>query len=139
MRISSDHSADYLTIDRAEPSDGDLLVIVEVRCRGFAGRIDTWIARPAWLEFCDQLTRLEQRRQGQASVESMSPNELRLTVQSTDRAGHMAVEGCLGYRGVHGEVRLSFSPMPFDSSTLLALVREARAIGHDSTFTAGDE
>ena len=127
MRISCD-SDYYLSIERAEPSDDDLLVIVEVRCSGFNGRIDTWISRETWIEFCNQLRVLAERRQGEATIESISPNELRLTVRSIDRAGHMAIEGLLGYRGVHGETLLTFSPMSFDPSTLPTLLAEARAI-----------
>jgi hypothetical protein len=127
MRISSD-SGDYLAIDRAEPSDESILVVVDVRCRGFTGRIDTWIMRREWLDFCDQLRVLEERRQGTASVESVSPKELRVTARSTDRAGHMAIEGFVGYRGAHGEALLSFSPISFDPSTLPGLLEEARAI-----------
>ena len=63
-----------------------------------------------------------------AVVESISPQEFRLTVRSTDSAGHMAIDGFLGYRGVHGETLLTFSPMSFDPSTLPSLVAEAQAI-----------
>jgi hypothetical protein len=129
MRVPSDADpGDYLSIDRVEPRDGDLLIVVELRCRGFTGRIDTWILREAWLAFCEQLERLEEVRRGEASVESMSPRELRLAVRATDAAGHMAVEGVLGYRGVHGEMLLSFSAMPFDPSILPRLVHEAREV-----------
>ena len=40
----------------------------------------------------------------------------------------MAIEGLLGYRGKYGETLLFFSPMPFDPSSLPALLGEARAI-----------
>lgn len=127
MRISCD-SGHFLSIERVESSHDDLLVAVEVRCPGFTGRIDTWILREAWLDFCGQLGVLESRRQGSAVVESMSPQEFRLTVRSTDSSGHMAMDGFLGYRGVHGETLLTFSPMSFDPSSLPTLVSEARAI-----------
>jgi hypothetical protein len=127
MRIPCD-SDFYLSIERALPSDDDVCVVVEVRCPGFTGRIDTWILRDAWIAFCNQLEALEGRRRGEAVVESISPNEFRLTVRSTDSAGHMAIEGLLGYRGVKGETLLTFSPMSFDPSTLPALLAEARAI-----------
>jgi hypothetical protein len=127
MRISCDLN-DYISIERAEPSDDDVLVVVEVRCRGFVGRIDTWILRDVWIDFCRQLSTLEERRQGEATIESISPKELRVTFRSTDRAGHMAVDGHVGYRGARGEALLSFSPMPFEPSMLPSLVREARAI-----------
>jgi hypothetical protein len=127
MRVSSE-SGDYLSIDRADPSGADILVVVDVRTRGFTGRIDTWILRRAWLHFCDELSLLEGRREGAATVESISPKELRLIFRATDRAGHMAVEGFIGYRGTLGEVLLSFSPIPFDPTTLPTIFREAREI-----------
>jgi hypothetical protein len=127
MRVLSD-SGDYVSVEAADSSGDDILAIVDVRTRGFTGRIDTWILRAAWVAFCEQLSRLEADRQGVATVESMSPQELRLTIRSIDRAGHMAIEGVVGYRGTFGEVLLSFSPMEFDPSILPQLLREARAI-----------
>jgi hypothetical protein len=130
MRVPSEasDSSDYVSIERAEPSGDDILVVVDLRTRGFTGRIDTWILRAAWLAFCEQLSLLESRRHGEATVESASPKELQLTIRSFDRAGHMAIEGVVGYRGTHGEVLLSFSPMAFDPSILPVLLREAREI-----------
>jgi hypothetical protein len=127
MRISCD-SDYFLAIERAEPSGGDILVVVDVRCPGFTGHIDTWILREAWIAFCQRLAALDEGRRGEAVVEGISPQEFRLVVRSTDSAGHMAIEGLLGYRGVHGRTLLTFSPMAFDPSTLPVLVQEARAI-----------
>ena len=127
MRIPFE-SGDHLSINRADPSVEDLLVVVDVRTRGFTGHIDTWILRAAWLDFCERLELLEAHRQGDAIVESISPGELRLTFRSTDRAGHMAVEGSIGHRGTLGEVLLTFSPVPFDPSALPGLLRDAREI-----------
>jgi hypothetical protein len=129
MRIVSD-SGDSISIERASESGAadDILVLVDIRCRGFTGRIDTWLLRQAWVCFCDQLERLEQSRQGEATVESISPQELRLVVRSIDHAGHMGAEGLVGYRGFMGETLLSFSVMQFDPSSLPNLVREARDV-----------
>ncbi|AYM95635.1 hypothetical protein CLU86_2461 [Acidovorax sp. 62] len=125
IRCESDF---YVSIESAEPSNEDVLVIVKARCPGFHGEIDTWIARDAWVGFCNQLAVLNEHRQGQATVESISPKELHLIVRSIDRLGHMGVEGELGYRGVHGETHLRFSTMAFDPSTLPQLLTEAREI-----------
>jgi hypothetical protein len=127
LRISSD-SGDYISVDRIDPIEEDIRVAVEVRSRGFTGRIDTWILRQAWIDFCAGLGLLEERRQGEATVESISPKELALTVRATDRAGHMAIEGSIGYRGTRGQTLLSFSAMSFDPSTLPALLRDARTL-----------
>jgi hypothetical protein len=127
LRICSD-SGNYVSIDRIDPSEEDIRIAVEVRSRGFTGRIDTWIMRQACIDFCERLSVLEHRRHGEATVESISPKELRLSVRSVDRAGHMAIEGSIGYRGTKGETLLSFSAMSFDPSALPALLRDARAI-----------
>jgi hypothetical protein len=129
MRVVSD-SGDFVSIERCD-DDGpshDVLVIVDVRCRGFTGRIDTWILREAWAAFCDRLDMLEHRRLGEASVESISPKELLLTIRSLDRAGHMGIEGFVGYRGTNGETLLTFSWLPFDPSSLPQIARDAREI-----------
>lgn len=120
MRVDSD-SGDFVSIVRAGKavrSDNDILAAVEVRKRGFTGRVDTWIARAAWSRFCDQLSRLEDGRKGVATVESMSPKELRLSVLATRRAGHMAIEGFVGESGAEGEALFSFSSIFFDVSLL---------------------
>jgi len=128
MRFTS-NTGDYISMERAGVSlREDILLVIDLRTRGFTGRIDTWISRDAWVTFCEQLTLLESRRQGEAEVESISPDELRLTIRSIDRAGHLAIGGVLGYRGTHGEVLLSFSPIAFDPSALPDLLREAREV-----------
>jgi hypothetical protein len=127
MRIASDQG-NYVSVERvAEAPSPDLsvLVSVAVRWRDFAGRVQVWILREEWANFCQQLTRLEQERRGSATVESISPRELRLTIRSTDLAGHMAVDGEVGYRGVFGETLLSFAPIDFDPTLLPQLAREA--------------
>lgn len=43
--------------------------------------------------FLDELRTLEGCRQGHATLESASPEDLRLDFLSTDSAGHMAVKG----------------------------------------------
>jgi hypothetical protein len=128
MRFASDRG-DFVSLERHyEASSTDLLISVAVQWRDFAGRVQVWIVRQAWFDFCEQLTRLESERRGSATVESMSPKELRLSIRSTDRAGHMTVDGHIGYRGVFGETLLLFAPIDFDPTVLPQLVREAHAI-----------
>lgn len=109
-----------------DQSSTDLLITVSVRSGDFAGCVQVWILREAWLDFCDQLTRLEAERRGTATVDNMSPRFLRLTIRSTDRAGHMAVDGHVGYRGLFGETLLLFAPIDFEPTLLPQLVRHAR-------------
>ena len=127
MRVDSD-SGDFVSIVRAEKAaraDNDILVSVEVRCRGFGGRIDTWISRVAWSGFCDQLSRLENGRKGVATIESIRPKELGLNVVASRRAGHMAIDGFVGQSGEQGEALLSFSSIFFDASLLPDFLRSA--------------
>lgn len=103
----------------------DLSVHVGAKTRGFVGETDCWILREAWSNFAQAMKRLRDSRQGEATIESMSPRELHLTVQSTDRAGHMAVGGLVG-TNLNGRVAtLEFTPFAFDPSSLPELARIA--------------
>jgi hypothetical protein len=61
----------------------------------------------------------------------MSPEELLLTVRSTDRAGHMSIEGTVGAVG-HNYAASIKVVMPFDPSQLPMLVREAAEMSDQS-------
>jgi hypothetical protein len=129
MRFSCTNG-DFVSMERLEGDQlsGDYLVLIEVRRHGFSGRSDTWIIREALLAFVRDLARLEEVRRGAATVESISPGELRLEVRATDSAGHMAVGGMVGYRHSDGETALTFAPFEFDPSMLPTLVRDAQAL-----------
>src|SRR5688572_15366390 len=128
-------STDKIEIECAEilgadsPAHGDLLLLVSVQSGEFSGRVDTWVDQASWSDFLRQLQELEQRRQGSATLESISPGELCLTVKSTDRTGHMAIHGLIGVRGATRELRLEFSPIPFEPSELAELLREISKFG----------
>jgi hypothetical protein len=100
MRLTADNG-DFVELARADSGDDahDLLLLVEVRNHGFSATMDTWVETRAWLGFTQDLGILEERRQGQARLESLSPGELSLTVRSIDHAGHMGVEGAVATRG----------------------------------------
>lgn len=91
MRVSSD-TGDYVEIERAEPHDasGDLRLLVRVQRHQFSGEIDAWVEQRAWFGFAQDLTILEEKRQGEAHLEGLSPGELSLTLRSLDRVGHVA-------------------------------------------------
>jgi hypothetical protein len=78
----------------------------------------------AWSAFLRELTALDHQRQGAASLESISPGELRLRLFTTDRAGHLAAEGIVGVRGARQELRLEFTNISFDPGQLPALLAE---------------
>lgn len=130
MRVSSD-SGDFVELERDSAQDdprGDLLLFVRVRRAGFSAEIDTWVQQTAWFAFTQELVILEERRQGEARLESMSPGELSLVFRSLDRTGHVGVEGVVGTRSFDREVTLCFSVFSFDPSQLVTFARQARAL-----------
>jgi hypothetical protein len=129
MKVSSDRG-DFLEVERSGSREDalDLLLVVRLRFRGFAGEIDTWVHRVAWFGFVQDLVILEERRQGEAKIQSISPGELSLVVRSLDPAGHVGVEGSLGVRTFEADAALRFSVLPFDPSQLPPFARAARAL-----------
>jgi hypothetical protein len=105
---------------------GDVRLQVSLTCEGFIGTGSRWIARDVWQRFIRELEHLEDRREGEAVVESMIPNELRLRIRVTDRAGHVAVDGQVRPPSVR-ELRWQFGAIQFDPSLLAVLLAELRA------------
>jgi hypothetical protein len=85
------------------PSAGDVELSVEVASEQFSGHGFAWVAGPALAAFLAQLRELETRRQGEAVIEGLSPEEFRLRLWSIDRRGHMAVGGLVTKRVHKGE------------------------------------
>ena len=134
-------SDDYLELTVAERCTivhglGDTQFTVRVRVSSlfaaFTAEALCWVDLRALVAFAEQLRVLEERRQGSAALESMSPGELRLEVRSTDRAGHVAAVGQVGrWLGVgSGEPYWSAVAfrVPFCPTELPALVREFSAL-----------
>jgi hypothetical protein len=107
---------------------GDVRLQVGLTCDGFTGTGSSWIARDVWHRFLQALEHVDDRREGEAVVESMSPNELRLRICVTDRAGHVAVDGQVRTRSVR-DLRWQFGAIQFDPSLLPPLLAELRAAG----------
>lgn len=129
MKLWSD-DGDLLELEVSGSSSDtdDVLLVARLRYSGFACTSDAWISQEQWLHFSDTLLGLERQRQGEARLASISPGELELVVRSTDRAGHMCVEGRLGVRTHLREVSLRFSALRFDPSQLVGLAREVQRI-----------
>jgi hypothetical protein len=132
---------DYLELAVTERStvvhdagDTRFAVRVRVSASGTVFTAETW----CWVElrvlaaFAEQLQTLEERRQGSAFLESMSPGELRLEVRSTDRAGHLAAVGQVGHWFHLGSDEPYWSAVAFCvrfcPSELPVLVREFGAL-----------
>jgi hypothetical protein len=107
---------------------GDVRLQLGLTCDGFMGTGSSWIARDVWQRFLRELEHVEDRREGEAAVESMSPGELRLRICVTDRAGHVAVNGQVRTPAFH-DVRWQFGAIQFDPSLLPPLLAELRAAG----------
>jgi hypothetical protein len=115
---------------------GDTQLAVRVRVSGtqtvLAAESQCWVELRALAAFAGQLRALEERRQGSAVLESMSPGELRLEIRTTDRAGHVAAVGQVGrWLGVgSGDPYWSAVAfrVPFCPTQLPALVREFSAL-----------
>jgi hypothetical protein len=107
---------------------GDRRILTRVEIDGFTARTTDWIGAAEWTEFVAQLEALERRRAGEAWLQGLSPDQLRLRFFALDRAGHLAVAGQVGRRmPTGGDCRLAFADVRFEGSQLLALVAELRA------------
>ncbi|MBO6935252.1 MAG: hypothetical protein JJ863_09755 [Deltaproteobacteria bacterium] len=119
-------------IELARPSDDggapDLLLEVTARIDGFQGFVEVWVETAAWADFVHALTQLEATRRGAATIESISPGELTLTLRSTDAAGHMTASGQLRRDGAEAKLSMAFGPCALDPSLLPELVRLSRQL-----------
>ena len=111
---------------------GDVRLILRVQRGAFAGAVDVWIDRDGWAQFLDQLVALERNRAGEATLRSVSPGELVLTVRALDRAGHMGVEGEMTqYSYATGPElqtnHLRFATIEFDPTLLPPLIDELKS------------
>ena len=123
---------------RPHSDGGDVRLDVRLQCERFTGSGVSWIARDAWQLFLEQLERLDDRREGEAVVESISPNALRLRIFATDRAGHLAITGQVRARSVP-DLRWEFGAMRFDPTLLPQLLNELRADGRLPNRLGGHE
>jgi len=127
---------EVVVTDVAQPvpphsAGGDVRLHIRLTCEGFTGTGSSWIAHDVWQHFLRQLEQLEDRRDGEAVVESMSPEDLRLRIFVTDPAGHVAIEGQARTRSVR-DLRWQFGAIPFDPTLLPPLLGELRSAGRAS-------
>ena len=93
--IPTDRVSDQL------PTPGNTRLNVTICSSGFRGSGSTWVDSTRLAAFLDELRVLDRQRRGVAELESISPGEFQLRIQSVDRKGHLAVGGRLVQR-VHG-------------------------------------
>lgn len=98
---------------RSEPTEVKLAVRVE--SFGFVGSNDRiWVFRSAFSDFASAIQILVRDRRGEAVLDGMSPDVMRVRVSSIDGAGHIGVDGFLGqvafdYGQERVESRIGFS------------------------------
>lgn len=91
MVLSSVDRSSGIAFHVNEHEHSDLNVSVEVKDGWFQGTITTWIKQADLEAFIDQLVMCEEIRQGSATLVSMSPDDLELTLESSDSIGHFRV------------------------------------------------
>ncbi|XGV95719.1 MAG: hypothetical protein ACAF41_23625 [Leptolyngbya sp. BL-A-14] len=115
--IATERTPDHL------PTPGDTRFEIRVESFGFAGQGWMWVDRESLKSFVAQLRELENQRQGEAELSSMSPGQFWLRIFSTDSLGHVALVGQLSR--VEHELKFGFS---FDPSALPSIVKDFQAI-----------
>ncbi|WP_010243282.1 hypothetical protein [Acetivibrio cellulolyticus] len=96
MIIESEDKKSYISIDFVEdeleriPS---ICVSVSVKNNDFCGRNDmVWVELNVLKGFICELERLDMNRKGIATLGSMSPEDLILTIEAYDLAGHLMLK-----------------------------------------------
>jgi hypothetical protein len=79
------------------PSKGDVYLEIEITSNGYSGKNDLWVLYADFKEFCNALIVLNEKRQGEAVLFGMSPNELEIRIHSVSSLGHIAISGYTGY------------------------------------------
>ena len=134
MRLDGD-TGQVLTIECSSfgepgtPGEEDLLLNVTVVVGGYSASDQAWVVVQDWRGFMKELRTLERDRQGQATLKAASPKDLELALRATDRAGHMAVTGFVGWNSPDGFYQRCEFGFPFDAGMLSKVVREFAALG----------
>jgi hypothetical protein len=111
------------------PADDDLRLNVSVVVGGYSAADQVWVLATDWREFLNVLRTLEKIRQGQATLVGASPNELKISFNAIDRAGHMAVSGFIGWNSPDGFYQKCEFGFAFDSGKLRSVIREFALLG----------
>ncbi len=107
-------------LEASSPAYGDFLLTASIQSGEFAARTSCWVSADSWSAFLRDLSELERRRAGAATLASMSPDDLQLKLSVIDRLGHVAISGFVSA----SEYRLQFAPISLDPTDLPRLVEE---------------
>lgn len=131
LRLAAEEEADSLP-------RSDAYVICGVRSRGFGGANDLWVDGRVLESFCRALVALRDTLRGEAVLESISPGEMKLALQSVNSRGTLAVNGQLGYEAGDREASFfhsvsfgfTFEPWQLDCALGLPWVRRYAQLAH---------
>ena len=129
MRIDGDDGC-WFTLEPLETDPigrRDVRAAVSFAGRGFAAsNSSVWFDGDAITSFLAALRQLDADREGNATLETMSPNECRLTFRNSDGLGHLMLDVSVtaGLGTQQSTCNLSFS---FDPTLLPAIVKQMEA------------
>lgn len=87
-----------------------------------------WVTAKEWHTFLHELDRLEEARQGRATLTAPEPGELTIVFRSTDPAGHVEVSGVIGRCHPSGPRRRLEFEFEFDPGLLATVVKEIHGL-----------
>ncbi len=128
LRIANQNNFFEMSLDPNQGISGrgfeDYRVEIEVHSNQFSAKTHCHLDGPDFVNFLRGLISLDQSRNGETSLESISPDGLKLRMFSTTRMGHMAIEGSLSHSFMGERVNfphsLSFG-FEFDPSELVKI------------------
>ena len=110
MKIGTEE--EYVEIEELErypegtPCSGDVKVNVTLAFQNFSGSYDeVWLELAEMERFIMELEILDEKRNGNAKISSMSPEEFALEIRSSDSQGHMEIEAHLHRYQYNGSKR----------------------------------
>jgi len=134
MKLKGDNGQ-LLAIERASfgalgtPAEEDLLLNITVKVQGYSAADKAWVVVNDWRGFLSELQALERLRRGHATLQGASPRNLSLVIKATDRTGHVAVSGFLGWDTPDGFAQKLEFGFAFDAGMLPTVVRELEELG----------
>ncbi len=130
MMVCSQRGYDSSSLELEPPmwffKEPHFLLVVRVKFRLITTAIETRVLYTAWHGFVQELTVLAERRQGEAKLAGVSPDELSLVFRPTDDTGNMCVEGKVAARGDGYCGSLDFAVLPFDHDRFTLFVEDAQ-------------
>ena len=111
-------------------------VSITVSNEGYVGaNKDVWFELRLFKQFVNHLKELDDKRKGFASVESMSPEEFFLSIETYDLSGHLMLKYKISKYAHHPNVNISLSGgFKLDSSFFTKLVDDFIKLVDESKY-----